>query len=198
MKRLLILLLCLLLLCLPVAAAGEEETSASRLEAELDVPEQQKDLSLLQDGRISTYVDFKAGNRLLARVKEPPQGVYIQWQRLPGEVALAWLDEAGNTLSRETLTPAFVNVYVSAPQNAMGLELTFSAKAAVCGLEFYGPGRLPDALQQWEPPMETPAYMLLCGYPGDELLYFGGLVPLCLNDGIPLFIAYISAYSRQR
>ena len=54
MKRLLILLLCLLLLCLPVAAAGEEETSASRLEAELDVPEQQKDLSLLQDGRIST------------------------------------------------------------------------------------------------------------------------------------------------
>lgn len=75
MKRLLILLLCLLLLCLPVAAAGEEETSASRLEAELDVPEQQKDLSLLQDGRISTYVDFKAGNRLLARVKEPPQGV---------------------------------------------------------------------------------------------------------------------------
>lgn len=198
MKRLLILLLCLLLLCLPVAAAGEEETSASRLEAELDVPEQQKDLSLLQDGRISTYVDFKAGNRLLARVKEPPQGVYIQWQRLPGEVALAWLDEAGNTLSRETLTPAFINVYVSAPQDAMGLELTFSAKAAVCGLEFYGPGRLPDALQQWKPPMETPAYMLLCGYPGDELLYFGGLVPLCLNDGIPLSIAYISAYSRQR
>ena len=198
MKRLLILLLCLLLLCLPVAVTGEEETLASRLEAELEVPEQQKDLSLLQDGRISTYVDFKAGNRLLARVEEPPQGVYIQWQRLPGEVALVWLDKTGNALSRETLAPAFVNVYVSAPQNAMGLELTFSAKAAVCGLEFYGPGQLPDALQQWEPPMETPAYMLLCGYPGDELLYFGGLVPLCLNNGIPLSIAYISAYSRQR
>ena len=101
MKRLLILLLCLLLLCLPVAAAGEEETSASRLEAELEAPEQQKDLSLLQDGRISTYVDFKAGNRLLARVKEPLQGVYIQWQRLPGEVG--------------TMVPARQNIKVHPP-----------------------------------------------------------------------------------
>lgn len=196
------LLMVLMLLCsLPVLGEEEEAVTEATLlitGAQVDSKPENKHLDRLSDGKISSYTEFSSGAVLTLQLNAPVQGIYIQWETLPEKYALQWLDEAGTASEKEVRTPFAVNEYISAPEGTKGILLTFLKKSTVSELEVYGAGALPSTIQQWEESLENPAYMLLCGYPGDELLFFGGLLPLFSNDGIPVSVAYMSRYSRWR
>lgn len=125
-------------------------------------------------------------------------GLYLQWYTFPGVYALEWCDANGATLLTEQPEPFALNEYRTAPDGCFGARLAFSDRAALCGVRAYGEGTLPESVQDWQRPAEEPAALLVCGYPGDELLFFGALVPRWINDGVPFSIAYMSAYSRER
>lgn len=202
-KKICLWLLVAVMLLSGIPVLGEEETketeAASLLaQTQLESNPENKHLDRLSDGKISSYTEFPAGATLTLQADSALQGVYIQWETLPEKYTLQWLDEAGTASEKEVRTPFAVNEYVPAPDGTQGVLLTFPQKTGISELALYGEGTLPGSLQQWETPMENPAYMLLCGYPGDELLFFGGLLPLFSNDGIPVSVAYMSHYSRWR
>ena len=45
-------------------------------------------------------------------------------------------------------------------------------------IRIYGRGELPENVQRWEPPCEKADLMLIAGHPDDELLWFGGVLPV--------------------
>lgn len=205
-KKIGLWLLVAILLLSGIPVLGEEEAKEAEApeamhllaQAQVSSKPENKHLDRLSDGKISSYTEFPAGATLTLQVGSPLQGVYIQWKALPEKYTLQWLDEAGTASEKEVRTPFTVNEYIPVPEGVQGLMLTFPKKTGISEMELYGEGTLPCTLQQWEAPMENPAYMLLCGYPGDELLFFGGLLPLFSNNGIPVSVAYMSHYSRWR
>lgn len=155
-------------------------------------------LSRLSDDDGNSYIRFAAGETLSLRNEKRICGLYPQWFELPSAYTVTWLDAKGEALSKEQRTPFAVNEYLPAPDGCFGASFTFSNGAALSGLSAYGEGELPASVQRWEEPIDAPAALLICGYPGDELLFFGALVPSWINDGVPFSITYMSPYSRER
>ena len=124
---------------------------------------------------------------------------YIAWYELPSKVTLTWLDKDRKAVSKEERTPSLLDEYIPVPQEGIcGFSLNFKQNSVVSELSAYTPGRLPKELPQFEGPLKNPAVMLIAGYPGDELLCFGGLLPTLVNRGVPVQIVYMNVYNRER
>lgn len=153
----------------------------------------------LRDGYFNSYASFKKSDRLTLTAKEPVQTITLSCYDTGAAVSVLWTDAGGKQLSEETDAEDRLNICFDAPEGAYGAMLSFPQKECrVSELAVYGEGDLPADVQRWEKPLDEPAMLLVCGYPGDELLGFGGLVPYCVSNGIPFDIVYIASYDRER
>ena len=196
--KLLAALLCVLLF--PIGAGAQtQESTAEDLFLNADVVLKETDaLWRLSDDNGNSFIRFKEADELAFSTDGQIQGLYLSWYTLPKTYTLEWQDANGATLRSEQPQPFALNEYREAPEDCCGAKLVFPDAAALCGLNAYGEGTLPGSVQNWSEPTQEPAAMLICGYPGDELLFFGGLVPTWIHQGVPFAIAYMSAYSRER
>lgn len=161
-----------------------------------DYPESAEEV---RDGYYNSYSVFKKGDRLTLTSREPLQTLTLTRFDADAEVSVAWTDAEGDCVWEETAAEERLDLCFFAPDGAYGVTVSFPQKeCCVSELAVYGEGELPASVQRWEAPLESPAFLLVCGYPGDELLYFGGLIPYCVSNGIPFDIVYIASYDRER
>ena len=190
-----------LLLCLggfSFAAAENEEAKDILGECALSFSNE-KGMERVLDGYINTYAVYQKGDAIEIKAEAPIGALYVEWNALPNSVQLEWRDNNGLLLSTETAKPRFLNeVYNQSEKNCVSCKITFTGETAVSGLTLFGKGALPSSLQQWESSLAEPAVLLAAGYPGDELLCFGGLLPALINEGVGVSVLYMASYSRQR
>ena len=116
---------------------------------------------------------------------ETLSGVWLQWSDHPHAWSVQVPDgdgwaEAGHTEG------AYLSEYLPLPEgttrcrvaNAPGL----SKKFTLTELRVYGAGDPAPEVQQWTPPAEKADLLMIVAHPDDEVLWFGGTLPLYAGE----------------
>ena len=184
-----------------VFSVAESNGEAVEMKDALTVSDQKHSAYVyrLTDGVYNSYVSYEEKQTVSAVCGDEIGYAYIAWQQLPGKVTLTWLDRNNKTVATEERSPVLMDEYIPVPKEGIGgFSLTFKQKGAISELSVYSSGKLPDHLPVFEEPSKNPAVMIITGYPGDELVCFGGFLPSLVSQGVPVQLVYMNPYNRGR
>ena len=203
MKKLAVLLLLLLALCLPALAEDAPEITG---QCTLTVSQDKKSVAAMTDGDYYTYwtgtknhyveITAPAGGKLY--------GIYVCWGHITPWVAQAQ-DASGQWQTVYTTEDAFYHQYIPLPEGYAAIRLVNTSKDGyemkVSELHVLGQGDAPAWVQQWNNFEGKADLVLLITDPGDEYLFFGGLLPTYIAQGKEIMLCEcvntIAAYKSQ-
>ena len=145
-----------------------------------------KEFSRCLDRNYKTFWSSGSGSKAWVEVTLP-QGktagaVWLQWYEHTRAWALLLPDEAGGWAEYSHTDGAFYSETLLLPPGVTrfriaGAEGT-SARFRLAELRVFSAGSLPENVQFWQPPAEKADLLLLAAHPDDEVLWFGGALPL--------------------
>ena len=118
----------------------------------------------------------------------PVGGVYIESDEPVGTMHVSF---DGRTIDRTENT--FLHFYIDGI-SADELMIWFDKSVSITDIHFFSEGEKPDYVQTWEPVLERPDVLLLPAHYDDELLYFGGVIPWCIERGASVMVAYFCSH----
>ena len=192
-SRLLCLLLAALFCCaFPAVRAPAEETAAADLTSRctLKVASGKNSLKKLKDRDYKTYWSSPGGAKAWIEVTLPKQetasGVWLQWYDRNHPWALQVQDASGAWTETEHTEGAYLSEYLPLPEGTDHFRIANPEKETsrmrITELHVYGSGTLPAEVQQWESPAAKADLMLLAAHPDDEVLWFGGALPVYAGE----------------
>lgn len=134
------------------------------------------DTSKMQDGDHNTSIEYMQGDTITINAGEPQKikGLYIIWDS-PVQPWSLKADEKSISCGEN----AFLHEYIELDEEAASLEITIPADdICISDIRIFGDGELPDDVQVWNPPCERADIMIISSHADDELLFFGGVIPV--------------------
>ena len=203
MKKLAVCPLLCLLICLPaLAEEAPEITDRCVIAASQD----KKDIAAMTDGDYYTYWTGTKKNyvEITSPDDEPMYGLYVSWGHLTPWEAQA-KDAAGEWRTVYATEDAFYNQYIPLTGGYQAIRLVNTDKEGyemkVSELHVLGAGNVPGWVQQWQNFEGKADLVLLITDPGDEYLFFGGLLPTYIAQGKEIVLCEcvntIAAYKSQ-
>ena len=175
-----LLLIALFLNIFPLNVSAEKSEAKNIMQGcSLIASENAGALQNLWDSKVTTVWKASAGSTLTIKSPAPIGGLYILWDRDP----VAW------TLSdpKETImdggADGFLHEYVPVSTEAAFdgkyvLTMTMHEAASIADLYVLSPGVLPSWVQTWQPMLEKADMLAFSTHADDELLWFGGTLPM--------------------
>lgn len=175
-----LLLIALFLNIFPLNVSAEKSEAKNIMQGcSLIASENAGALQNLWDSKVTTVWKASAGSTLTIKSPAPIGGLYILWDRDP----VAW------TLSdpKETImdggADGFLHEYVpvsteTAFDGKYVLTMTMHEAASIADLYVLSPGVLPSWVQTWQPMLEKADMLAFSTHADDELLWFGGTLPM--------------------
>lgn len=204
MKKLLLPLLLLLLLCAPALA---EEARDITGDCALAVSAHKSDLPLMTDGDYYTYWACSKNGyvEITAPEGQRVHGLYLSWGKYITKWEIQAQDAAGSWQPVYTTEEEFYNQYIPLTAGYSMIRLvnksTDGHEMAVSELHVLGEGAVPAWVQQWHTFEGKTDLVLLVTDPGDEYLFFGGLLPTYIAQGKEIMVCEIvntiAAYKSQ-
>lgn len=186
-KRFTILFSLLLLLVLPVSA----RQNASLLNDQCDMRIYGEHAATLLDGNLRSHSKLHSGTELTIRSSELIGGVYLEFSHHPGSWTL---------LCGERTIPCgeegFLHEYIS-NLNTYSLTLRFHGEGILANVYVLSLGEKPSWVQCWESQPPAVDVLLLPTHSDDDTLFFGGVVPWCLDKGARVQVAYLISHNDE-
>ena len=201
MKNKAIVLLALLMLCLGTACAQTAEDLTERC----TITSPGKATGSVHDGLYTSYWRNREQKNGYLEF-QTPEGESADWLYICfGEEPKAWAIERYNGSEWELLredTYDYAHVLVPLGGQTHFRLIDTSGKKAqfkINEVSVFGPGEVPDWVQQWEPTIGKADILLVAAHPDDELLFFGGTIPdYGVERGARLLVAYMSSSNTTR
>lgn len=134
------------------------------------------DVSIMQDVDHTTSIKFMKDDIITISAKDAQKidGIYIIWD----SPAQPWTLKAdGNSVSCGQ--NGFIHEYVKLDKQAETLEIVIPAdNMYISDIRIFSEGELPRDVQVWNPPCENADIMIISSHADDELLFFGGVIPV--------------------
>ena len=198
--------LCILLLLLPLTAWAEPARDVTA-EVEIAVAGRDTDLPLLWDGKWASGITAPGNMDQYVWItpgREPVAAVYIEFGRHTSAVqaeafdgyawrALApWTDASmGQVLLRLPAQSGMFRLHFRPQKDGDMLYLR--------ELHAFTAGELEDApVRDWLPPAEKADILFVVAHPDDELLWFAGAIPSCVNAGRTVQVVYLTCNHVER
>lgn len=108
------------------------------------------------------------GEVLTIQSQEMMQGLYIKWDRIPGEYTIL-VGEQGITGGTE----GFLHEYIELPENTTSVSIQADHEIRICDIDVYGAGELPQQVQIWQPSCENADVLVFATHSDDEILFLG-------------------------
>ncbi len=139
-----------------------------------------KNLDFLTDGSTGTYYASTGDATLTLECDEGMAGIYLLFDLEYGAYTIT--DHSTGkvfTAGEYEFLHEYIDLEAAFGTLPTAVTLGFShGKVRLSELTVYSSGQLPDVVQQWEPPLEGGADLVLFSTHGDdEHLYFAGLLP---------------------
>ena len=175
--------------------SAEAEASAERQaarditrECRITPASKKKEFSKALDNNYKTYWN-SAGGKLATIDIQAPKGenigaVWFQWYEHEHAIAIQVKDAGGNWEEITKTDGTFLSECLELPEGIREIRVANprSAKKStpipLAEIHIYSRGELPKHVQRWNPPCEKADLMLMAGHPDDELLWFGGVLPV--------------------
>lgn len=199
MKRFLLLLMLLLLLpCAALADTAEDITN------ECVINNREYNRHAPDDLRDGDYITFYSGSAVTIQAPEGKTigSVEIKWRTIdmPGVILKTQVNGKWVEILRDG--PKYAAQYIVLPESVTQLRITpQSGKLELCEVTVLTEGDAPDYVQIWRDAPEKVDLMLFSTHPDDEVLWFGGLLPLYAGeqqkDVLVINAVYAHYYRRQ-
>ena len=200
MKRI-VLLLALLAVLLPCAALAD---TAENITAECVINNRTYNRHAPDDIRDGDYVTFFTGSALTINAPEGKMigSVELKFRTIdmPGVILKTQVNGKWVEILRDG--PHFATQYIVLPEGVSTLRITpQKGKLELCEVTVLTPGEAPEYIQIWRDAPEKVDLMLFSTHPDDEVLWFGGLLPLYAGeqqrDVLVINAVYAHYYRRQ-
>ncbi len=184
-------------------AKAEDMTAA----CEITVSGATKKKAFLTDANYATY--WRSALRGWIRVQTPEDspsfGIYVSWAEVIVDWSIQVPDENGGWKELFSNTQdRFFNQFIPLP-GLTDFRLVCNAprnqKKTMCVSEIrvLDQGELPDWVQVWEHMRGDADLMLLAAHPDDELLWFGGTLPVYAGEqGKKVIVVYMANTAAER
>jgi len=158
----------------------------------------------LTDGDTGSYW-APSGNDAKLDITLPRNGagyIVIEWRDEPTGYVFSQYDanrELITSVSHEIVFGGKTQVFeIDADARYVQLNLT-RRRQGISEIYVYSAGELPAEIARWEAPHSRTDIMLVCAYPGDEFVTFGGLVPhYAIDRGNKVQIVYMTDMGDNR
>ena len=177
-----------LLLCLAASEASADPARDITRECTLNPPTGRKGLAKALDRDYKTFWRSSGGDMAYIDVTVPGEEtascVWFQWYEHPHAAAVQIRNAAGQWEEYAATEGIFLSDYLPLPEGTKEFRIANRQSSRkktplpLAELHIYGAGDLPAEVQVWQPPCEKADLMLLAGHPDDELLWFGGVLPV--------------------
>ena len=188
-RRLLPLMMGLLSLALlPFFSSRAETARDITAECEIVAGSKSKEFRYALDGNYKTRWISQAGNRASITVTLPEGetagGVWLQYYDHEHAVAVQVRNDQGEWEEVASTEGIFLSDFLALPEgtaefrvaNPKGVKK--STPIPLAEFHVYSEGELPPEVQVWKAPAEKADLMLLAAHPDDEILWFGGVLPV--------------------
>ena len=183
----LLALLALLVLAAPASASADYAREITA-ECVYSPAAKKKEFKAALDKNYRTYWNSLAGNGAVIHVKVPEgeeaSGVWFQWYEHEHAIALQVRDVGGDWREYKHTEGRFLSDFLPLPAGTTEFRVTNpqsvkkSTPIPLAEIHVYGKGELPPEVQVWSPPAEKADLLLLSAHPDDEILWFGGVLPV--------------------
>lgn len=177
-----------LTLCLCCSAAEAPELFASVADGASG------DVWMLTDSNRTTKRSFPSGAALTVTLSEPAASLYLVWDAPPPENG--WILSA-HGLPDEIRSTGFLHEYVPLSSPCRQLTVSWDGAATLCDIVVFGAGDTPDWVQVWRPAEGCADLLLLPTHADDEHLFFGGILPLYIDRGYEVQVAYMVNHNTE-
>lgn len=202
-------LLFLLLPCLGMTESAEEEARDITKECLLNGYLNNQNMDKLRDGKYRTVWESRPLHSEQFLTVEAPEGetvgaLLLCWRTFPLAVDIQRQEEmTGEWITELTSDADFNAQYVPIP-GLKKLRIVahdgINTALKLCEIRVMTPGRLPEDFQVWQKPAGQADLLLIHAHPDDEVLWFGGLLPLYAGErgmNVVVACATFSAYDRR-
>lgn len=195
MKKCLFLLLCLLLVCLP---ALSEEAQDITDKCTITASGNAKQLPHLFDNDYTT--EWASAHRGYIEVAAPENdkvhGLYVSFGGFITNWCVEAQDDSGNWVKVYETEDQFYNHYIPLTEGYQSVRLKcmapdFDHVLHVTEMHVLGAGEVPGWVQQWQNFTGKADIVLMVTDPGDEYLFFGGLIPHYVAQGKEVMLCVI-------
>ena len=203
-KRVLLIVGAVTLFAGAPAISHAEEASARDVTSEVSVlaPKDSRKIKLTRDRNVDTYARLTPGEGYSCSWTEVEavSGVYIKWYTPPVSAILVQTDAQGKPIGHEALSDVLYDSYYPLLPQARGLTLVSEDETLLLSeLTLYTAGALPDDVYDWQPPAKKADLLVVSAHCDDELLYFGGTIPVYAGErGLTVQVAYMANGERVR
>lgn len=166
--------------------SGSLSVKAAEEAAVVSISDGQK-LTTLQDKNHRTRLLFKAGAVFAVEQARQVTGIYIIWDKLPGEWTLR-VDGEEYSCGMQ----GFLHEYIPIDTSYEKIEAVVPKDIEICEFHVFENGEIPEWVQVWEPPLEEADMLLIPTHADDEILFFGPILPTYTEAGYSLQIAYLT------
>ena len=166
------------------------KAEAAQLDVTIESSDGSNGSALLDDDYMSTE-HFDAGTTLTINASEPIDSVYIKWDSIP----TTWtMKDGGSEISCGQY--GFLHEYVKLSGSSNSATITIpNGGATIADIFAFSAGELPDFVEQWQPSWERPDILFISTHSDDEVLFFGGMIPIYTNeDRARVQVAYFSDF----
>ena len=142
----------------------------------------------LTDDDLKTHSKLHYGTELTISSDELIGGLYVQFSVHPGSWTLCCGEK-----TIDCGAEGYLHEYLS-DLNAYSLTLQFHGEGILANVFVLSPGEKPDWVQTWEPCWDKADVLLLPTHSDDDTLFFGGIVPWCIDKGARVQVAYLVSH----
>jgi len=202
MKKAFWILLCLLCLLTLPALADEAQDITDR--CTITVSNASGSMNKMFDGNYTT--EWVSSHRGYVQVDAPAgesvHGLYVKWGHFITNWRVEALDASGNWATVYETEDQFYNQYIPLEGGYQSIRLKcmspdYEHALHVAELNVLGAGETPVWVQQWKNFTGKADLVLMVTDPGDEYLFFGGLLPHYVAQGKEVMLCVIVNTSSQ-
>lgn len=150
-------------------------------------------LSNIYDKKISTYWKFGSGDSFQTEIPQGKRYMLLRF-RLPGFSArVTTFDSNGEKLTDKTHSGDKPEYCLTMPERAKKVHIEFLCQNALCRADFYA-----EPTHEWKDAPQSTDILLISTHQDDEEIFMGGLIPLFIDSGKTVTVAYTVGKNRVR
>lgn len=150
-------------------------------------------LSNIYDKKISTYWKFRNGDSFQTEIPQGKRYMLLRFRLSGFSARVTTFDSNGEKLTERNHSGDKPEYCLTMPERAKKVHIEFLCQNALCRADFYA-----EPTHEWKDAPRSTDILLISTHQDDEEIFMGGLMPLFIDSGKTVTVAYTAGKNRVR
>lgn len=150
-------------------------------------------ISNIYDKKISTYWKFRNGDSFETEIPQGKRYMLLRFRLSGFSARVTTFDSNGEKLTERNHSGDKPEYCLTMPERAKKVHIEFLCQNALCRADFYA-----EPTHEWKDAPQSTDILLISTHQDDEEIFMGGLIPLFIDSGKTVTVAYTAGKNRVR